>query len=165
MRVMESPVLIEQYKHWGGSAVPVPYAEVYNSLQQGLVDGQENPLQTIFLNKYHEVQNYVIESYHGTMTYLLMANKPWFDGLPDNVKQVILEAEEAGRLAAREDLAKKEDDYREQIKASGVNFYRLTDEEIAAFREASLPLHKKIYNTPEQLELLEKLYAAIEAVQ
>lgn len=165
MRVMESPVLIEQYAHWGGSAVPVPYAEVYNSLQQGLVDGQENPLQTIFLNKYFEVQNHVIESYHGTMTYLLMANKGWFDALPDNVKAVILEAEEAGRKAAREDLAKKEDDFRQQIIATGVNYYKLTDEEIAAFREASLSLHAKVYNTPEQQALLEKLYAAIEAVQ
>jgi C4-dicarboxylate-binding protein DctP len=165
MRVMESPVLIEQYAAWGGKAIPVPYSEVYNSLQQGVVDGQENPLQTIFLNNYHEVQENIIQSYHGGMTYVLMANKPWFDGVSDNVKEVLAEAEEAGRTAAREKLAEVESDYLQKIKDSGVNYYELTEEEIAAFREASLPMHKKVYNKPEQLELLDKLYDAIEEAQ
>ncbi|RKQ29286.1 TRAP transporter substrate-binding protein [Oceanobacillus halophilus] len=165
MRVMESPVLIEQYETWGGTAIPVPYAEVYNSLQQGTVDGQENPLQTIFLNNYHEVQDNIIESYHGTMTYVLMANQGWYQGLSDDLKEVIAEAEEAGRTAAREDLAETENDYRQQIKDSGVNYYEFTEEEIAAFREASRPMHEEVYNTPEQLELLEKLYQAIDEVQ
>lgn len=162
MRVMESPILIEQYKTWGGNAIPVPYSEVYNSLQQGVVDGQENPLQTIYLNNYHEVQKNIIQSYHGAMTYVLMANKNWFDGLSDQLKEVIAEAEVEGHSAAREKLASVEADYVQKIKDSGVNYYELTAEEIAAFREASLPMHKKVYNKPEQLELLDKLYTAIE---
>ncbi|OLS39215.1 TRAP transporter substrate-binding protein [Bacillus sp. MRMR6] len=165
MRVMESPLLIAQYENWGGTAIPVPYSEVYNSLQQGVVDGQENPLQTIFLNNYHEVQKNIIQSYHGTMTYVLMANKPWYDGLSDQLKEVLAEAEIEGHNAAREKLASVEADYIQKIKDSGVNYYELTEEEIAAFREASLPMHKKVYNKPEQLELLDKLYEAIEKVQ
>lgn len=162
MRVMESPLLIEQYKNWGGNAIPVPYSEVYNSLQQGVVDGQENPLQTIFLNNYHEVQENIIESYHGTMTYLLMANKAWYDGLSEQLKEVVAEAEIEGHNAARKKLAEVEDDYRQQIIASGVNYYKLTDDEIDAFRNASLPMHKKVYSSSEQLELLDKIYNAIE---
>lgn len=165
MRVMESPILIEQYVKWGGNAIPVPYAEVYNSLQQGVVDGQENPLQTIFLNNYHEVQKNIIESYHGTMTYVLMANKNWYDGLSDELKEVITEAEIEGHTAAREKLADDEEGYVQKIKESGVNYYKLTDEEIKAFRDASLSMHKEMYNKPEQLELLDKIYKAIEDVQ
>lgn len=165
MRVMESPILIEQYVNWGGNAIPVPYSEVYNSLQQGVVDGQENPLQTIYLNNYHEVQKNVIESYHGAMTYVLMANKGWYDGLSDSLKQVIEEAEIEAHNAARSKLAAVEQDYLQKIIDSGVNYYKLTDEEIAAFREASLPMHEKVYNKPEQLELLNKLYDAIEAAK
>ncbi|KHF39466.1 TRAP transporter substrate-binding protein [Halalkalibacter okhensis] len=164
MRVMESPLLIAQYEAWGGNAIPVPYAEVYNSLQQGVVDGQENPLQTIYLNNYHEVQENIIESYHGTMTYILMANQAWFSGLPDELKQVILQAEEEGRMAARQTLSDVEDDYRQSIIDSGVNYYELTEEEIEAFRNASLPMHKEVYNKPEQLELLDKIYEAIDLV-
>lgn len=162
MRVMESPLLIDQYKLWGATAVPVPYAEVYNSLQQGIVDGQENPLQTIFLNNYHEVQGNIIESYHGTMTYLLIANKSWFDGLPEAARATILEAEEEGRAAARASLAETEDDYRQKIKDAGVDFYQLTDEEIEVFREVSESFHAETYNKPEQLELLEKVKEEIE---
>ncbi|RNF39955.1 TRAP transporter substrate-binding protein [Planococcus salinus] len=162
MRVMESPLLIAQYEHWGANAIPVPYAEVYNSLQQGVVDGQENPLQTIFLNNYHEVQNNIIESYHGTMTYLLMANQGWFDGLSEDVQELILDAEEQGKQAARENLSETEEDYRQQIIDSGVEYYELSDEEYEAFKEASEPFHEEVYNTPEQLELLEKVKAEIE---
>ncbi|WP_261384242.1 TRAP transporter substrate-binding protein [Planococcus sp. CPCC 101016] len=162
MRVMESPLLIEQYKTWGANAIPVPYAEVYNSLQQGVVDGQENPLQTIFLNNYHEVQNNIIEGYHGTMTYLLMANQGWFDGLSDEVKELILQAEEEGKQAARTALSETEEDYRQQIIDSGVEYYELTDAEIEKFREVSEPFHEEVYNTPEQLELLKKVKEEIE---
>src|SRR5699024_5431930 len=139
MRVMESPLLIDQYKQWGANAIPVPYAEVYNSLQQGVVDGQENPLQTIFSNNYHEVQNHIIESYHGTMTYVLLTNKSWFEDLPDEVQTLILEAEEEGKAAARTSLREKEKEYRQQIIDSGVDYYELTDEEIEVFKELSEP--------------------------
>ncbi|QKS73314.1 TRAP transporter substrate-binding protein [Paenalkalicoccus suaedae] len=164
MRTMESPVLLAQYEGWGGNPIPVPYSEVYNALQQGIVDGQENPLQTIFLNNYHEVQDTVIESYHGSMTYILMANQGWFNGLPEETQTLIRQAEEEARMAARQALEDTEDQFREDIIATGVNYYELTAEEIDAFREASLPIHAAEYSTPEQQELLEKLYQEIEAV-
>lgn len=165
MRVMDSKVLIDQYEYWDANPVPVPYAEVYNSLQQGVVDGQENPLQTIFLNNYHEVQDYIIETYHGTMTYILIANQSWFETLPENTKELIREAEEAGRKAARESLDETEDEYREKLDASDATFYQFTDEEIEKFREFSEPLHKESYGEPHQLELLEKIKAEIDKVE
>ena len=164
MRTMESPVLLAQYEGWGGNPIPVPYSEVYNALQQGIVDGQENPLQTIYLNNYHEVQDYVIESYHGSMTYILMANKGWFDGLPSETQALIREAEEEARNAARQALDDTEDEFRQNIIDSGVTYYELTDEEIEVFREASLPIHAEEYSTPEQQELLERLYEKIAEV-
>ncbi|MGP4105968.1 TRAP transporter substrate-binding protein [Virgibacillus sp. L01] len=164
-RVMESPLLISQYELWGANAIPVPYAEVYNSLQQGVVDGQENPLQTIFLNNYHEVQNNIIESYHGTMTYLLMANQGWFKGLSGDTKELIKEAQEKGRDDARKALKETEQEYRQKIIDSGVDYYELSDEEVEKFREVSEPFHKEVYNKPEQLELLKKVKEKIAETQ
>lgn len=164
MRVMESPLLIDQYKMWGANAIPVPYAEVYNSLQQGIVDGQENPLQTVFLNNYHEVQNNIIETNHGTMTYLLMSNQSWFEGLDGDLQELIIEAEKEGRNAARENLEKTEDDYRQKIIDSGAEFYQLSEDEIANFREVSQSFHEEAYNQPEQKELLKKVKEKIEEV-
>jgi len=162
MRVMESPLLIEQYKLWGANAVPLGYAEVYNALQQGVVDGQENPLQTIFLNNYQEVQGNVIESYHGAMTYVLLANQSWFEGLPEEAQTIILEAEEEGKTAARTSLAETEADYKQKIIDSGVTYTELTDEEIEVFREISEPFHEEAYNKPNQIELLKKFKEEIE---
>lgn len=157
MRVMESQPLIRQYAHWGGNAIPVPYAEVYNALQQGIVDGQENPLQTIYLNNYHEVQDYIIESYHGSMTYILMANLEWFDSLDEETQQLIVHAEEEGRNEARESLEQTEDQYREDLIASGVNYHELTPEEIDVFREASRDLWDEIYDEDHEIEILNRI--------
>ncbi|MFD2705877.1 TRAP transporter substrate-binding protein [Salibacterium lacus] len=165
MRTMESPALITQYEEWGGSAEPVAYAEVYNALQQGVVDGQENPLQTIYLNDFHKVQDYVVESYHGTMTYLLMANQSWFNGLNEQTQEAVKEAEAAGVEAAREDLAATEDEYRQNIKDSEAEYYELTEEEIANFREASQPIHDEIVQDESQQEILSKLKEKINEVR
>lgn len=157
MRVMESQPLIRQYAHWGGNAIPVPYAEVYNALQQGIVDGQENPLQTIYLNNYYEVQDYVIESHHGSMTYILMANLDWFESLDEETQELIIQAEEEGRNEARESLEETEDQYREDLIASGVNYHELTQEEIDVFRDASRELWEEIYSDDEQREILNRI--------
>lgn len=162
MRVMESPLLLSQYQAWGGTPVALPYAELYNGLQQGIVDGQENPLQTIYLNNYHEVQNQIIQSYHGGMMYVMISNKNWFDGLSEDIQNIIIEAEEEGRIEARKVLLETENEYIENIKASGVNYYELTPEEIEEFTKASRPVHEEHYNKEWQKDYINRLYDAIE---
>ena len=162
MRVMEAPILLSQYKAWGASPVALPYAELYNGLQQGIVDGQENPLQTIFLNNYHEVQGEIIQSYHGVMMYVMVANKAWFDGLPADIQDIVEEAELEGRLKARDVLAETEADYVEKIKASGVHYYELTQDEIAEFTKVSRVVHEEHCTTEWQKDYIQRLYVTIE---
>lgn len=164
IRVMSSPLLEDQYKLWGANPTMIEYAELYNSLQQGVVDGQENPLQSIYLNNYHEVQDYVIEGYHGIMSYLFMANKAWFDGLSEDVQNIIMEAEEEGKTAAREALAETEDETRQNIIDAGVTYYELTEEEIEVFKDSTATFHEEVYGEPHQLEILNQIKAKIEEV-
>ncbi|MDR2174633.1 MAG: TRAP transporter substrate-binding protein [Synergistaceae bacterium] len=161
IRVMDSPLLISQYTAWGATAVPIAYSELYNSLQQNVVDGQENPIQTIVLNNYQEVQGQIIQSYHGTMTYILMSNKQWFDGLDAEMRGFIAEAEKFGRAACRENYAIQEKKYIETVRnAPNVHYYSLTDDEIAQFREASRPVYAEHAVTDWQKQYLEKLREA-----
>jgi C4-dicarboxylate-binding protein DctP len=161
IRVMDSPLLISQYTAWGATAVPIAYSELYNSLQQNVVDGQENPIQTIVLNNYQEVQGEIVQSYHGTMTYILMANKAWFDGLTPEMQGFILEAEKFGRVASRENYAVQENNYIETVKnAPNVHYYSLTDDEIAQFREASKPVYDEHATSDWQKGSLQKLQKA-----
>ncbi|MDN5788010.1 TRAP transporter substrate-binding protein, partial [Pseudorhodobacter sp.] len=66
-RVMDSKILIEQMNALGSSAIALPFGELYTSLQTGVVDGEENPLDTIQRMKFYEVQKYLLISEHGAM--------------------------------------------------------------------------------------------------
>lgn len=154
MRVMPSPLLIAQYKAWGANPVPIEYSELYNALQQKIVDGQENPIQTIAMNKYYEVQDTMIMSNHGYLAYVFVANKAWFEGLPNEYKEIVTKAEKEAREAERKAAADKESQYLEEIKKSKIKIYSLTDEERKAFAEASKSVHEEFAKTPHMKELL-----------
>lgn len=166
IRVMESPLLIAQYENWGATATPIPYTELYSALEQGTVDGEENPIQSIESNKYYEVQGQIIQSYHGTMTYILMANAEWFNGLPTDVQDAIVEAEKYGRQETRKAYAEKEAQYIETVKnAEGVNYYELTPEEIEVFRESVQPVYDKQTQGSEwQADYVKRLQEAFAAM-
>ena len=141
------------------------YSEVYNALQLGIVDGQENPIQTVYMNKYYEVQNNIIESYHGSMTYMLIANQEWYEALNPETQEMIKHAEQEARKASRDALAEVEDDYRQEIKNSAENYYQFTDEDIAEFRSVTEPLWEEVYNTPKQQKILNSVRAEIEKIE
>lgn len=166
IRVMESPLLIAQYENWGATATPIAYAELYSALEQGTVDGEENPIQTIVLNNYHEVQSQIIQSYHGTMTYILMANLDWFNGLPEDVQDAIVEAEAYGRQETRKAYAEKEAEYLEIVKnAEGVHYYELTEDEVATFQASVQPVYDSQTQGSEwQADYVQRLQDAFAAL-
>ena len=166
IRIMESPLLKAQYENWGAIATPIAYNELYSALEQGTVDGEENPIQTIVLNNYHEVQGEIIQSYHGTMTYILMANLDWFNSLPEDVQEAIVEAEAYGREESRKDYAEKEQEYLDVVKnAEGVHYYELTDEEIEAFKATVQPVYdSQTAGSEWQADFVQRLQDAFAAL-
>ncbi len=161
MRVMPSPLLLEQYKAWGANPVPIEYAELYNALQQKIVDGQENPLSTIAMNKFYEVQDTIVMSNHGFLAYVCIANEKWFDKLSPENQKIIRDAEIVGHEVQRKELAAKEAAYLEEIKKSGIKVIELTDENRRAFLEASLGIHKQFADTDRKKEILEAVNKAL----
>ena len=142
MRILDSPVLAAQYENWGAEAVPATYSELYSVLEDGVAHGQENPVQTIALNRYQDVQSQMVQSYHGVMHYVLLTNAEWFNGLPENVQEAVIEAEEYGRKEARKAYAKQEADYIAALEsAEGVHYYELTPEEISVFQASVQPVY------------------------
>ncbi|MDD3312129.1 TRAP transporter substrate-binding protein [Pseudodesulfovibrio sp.] len=133
-RVMDSKILIEQFKAIGASAIALPFSELYTALQTGVVDGEENPLDTIQRMKYFEVQKNFVISYHGLMEDFVLFNQMWWEGLPENYRTIIRDAflEVIPELVAHkaQAVAAALDD----IKSHGVNVRVLTSEEKAQFR-------------------------------
>ncbi len=161
IRVMPSPQLVEQYKSWGANPIPIEYAELYNALQQHIVDGQENPLQTIAMAKLYEVQDYMTISNHGFLGYLFIINNRWFNKQSAEVQSLIIECEEGARKAEREAQAVGEAKFLEQISQSKIVISELTDENRAKFVEVSTPLHAKfVEGSKSKTELLEAVYGA-----
>ena len=91
-RVMESPVYIALVKALGASAVPMAFPEVYTGLQQGVVDGQENPVSTFMMSKLNEVQKYLSLDGHLYSPQNIVINEKIFQGYPKEVRDIITEA-------------------------------------------------------------------------
>lgn len=144
-RVMDSTILIEQFKAVGAAAIALPFGELYTSLQTGLVDGQENPLDTIQRMKFYEVQKHLVVSNHGAMEDVILFNPAWWSALPDAHKAVITAAFEE---VIPDLIAHKQASVTaalEEIKASGITVSELTAEQKAAFREKMYPATRAAY--------------------
>ncbi|WP_417768921.1 TRAP transporter substrate-binding protein [Stappia sp.] len=166
-RVMDSNILIEQFKAVGASAIALPFGELYTSLQTGVVDAQENPLDTIRAMKFYEVQKHLVVSNHGAMEDVILFNPTFWSSLPEEHRTVITEAfaEVIPDLIAHKKAAVAAS--LEEIKAAGVDVRELSAEEKVAFREAMYPPARDAYvqgAAEEGLQLVllyEQEYAAL----
>lgn len=134
-RVMDSSILIEQFNALGASAIALPFGELYTSLQTGVVDGQENPLDTIKAMKFYEVQKNLVVSDHGAMEDVILFNPMFWDSLPENYQSIIKEAfaEVIPELTAHKAAAVAAS--LETIKEAGTNVRVADEAERAAFRD------------------------------
>ncbi|GMV48271.1 MAG: TRAP transporter substrate-binding protein [Burkholderiaceae bacterium] len=110
MRTMENPVHVAAYKGFGIITTPMAFPEVFTALQQGTVDGQENPLSVIMSAKFDQVQKYLTLTGHVYSPALFLMNKAAYDKLAAADKQAFLdaarEAVKANRARVDEDDAK-----------------------------------------------------------
>ncbi|UUP18033.1 TRAP transporter substrate-binding protein DctP [Nitratireductor thuwali] len=88
-RVMTNPLLVESYQAFGATPTPLPWGEVYGGLQTNIIQGQENPMFFIESTKMYEVTDYITCAGHNNFTTAVMANKDFFDGLPDEDQLMI----------------------------------------------------------------------------
>ncbi|CTQ47449.1 TRAP transporter substrate-binding protein [Roseibium aggregatum] len=144
-RVMDSNILIEQFNALGASAIALPFGELYTSLQTGVVDGEENPLDTIQRMKFYEVQKHLVLSSHGAMEDVILFNTAWWDSLPEEYQTIITDAfqEVIPDLIAHK--AESVAAALEEIKASGIDVRDMSAEEKAAFREKMYPAGRAAY--------------------
>lgn len=158
MRTLQAPTILATYRTYGANPTAMAYVEVYNGLQQGVVEGQENPLANIYSMKFYEVQDYMTLTGHAYHTYAAIMNKQAWDSLPDDLKKVVEDAMIVGRDAARQYTAEDEAKILEEI-ADDIEIQELTAEGRAAFIEASQPIYEE-FGPMVTPELMEKALAA-----
>lgn len=140
-RIQPSDVLRSQFAAWGGAeATPLAFAEVYNALQQGVIDGQENPYSNIESQNMHTVQDFISVSEHGYIGYVLVINEEFMSGLPDDLQEVVSEAATQASTYNREIAAELNEESRQTIEDEGsTEIIELSPEERQAFKAAVVP--------------------------
>jgi C4-dicarboxylate-binding protein DctP len=140
-RIQPSGVLESQFAQIGASTKKIAFAETFGALQNGTVQGAENPWSNIYSKKMHTVQPYVTESNHGVLDYMLVSNTTFWFRVPHQVRtelegiieQVTFEVNRAAEEANQAD--------RERIRKAGTSeIIELTTEQREAWREAMRPV-------------------------
>ena len=143
-RIQASDVLEAQFRALGANPQKMAFAEVYQALQTGVVDGQENTWSNIYSQKFHEVQKTIAETNHGVIDYMVVANAKWWDGLPPDVKKGLSEAMAEATAYANKLAEDINQDDRKKIEAAGkAKIQKLSKEDTAAWRKSMEPVWKK----------------------
>jgi tripartite ATP-independent transporter DctP family solute receptor len=162
IRVQESKIWIQFMNRLGAVATPIPFGELYSALQQKVVDGQENPVATIYSMKFYEVQKYLSLTGHTYEPAHVIANPKWFNGLDPKHQAIILKAAADAAVYQRQTLADKDKERFEVIKKAGVVIEENPDK--AAFAKATEDLYKVLADTvPEKL--VQKIKDQVAAVK
>ena len=137
-RLMETPVHLKSVEVWSGIPTPMAIGEVFTALQQGTIDGQENPLPIIDTFKFYEVQKYLSVTEHFySATPLLIQKKIW-DKISKENQAIILEAAYAGKDVCRAKNAEKEKVLLDHFRSKGMEI-NYADKD--AFFKASKPVY------------------------
>lgn len=145
LRIQSSKVLEEQMRALKAIPQVMPFSEVYQALQTGVVDGTENPISNFYTQKMQEVQKYLAITDHGYLGYAVIVNKKFWDELPADVRtQLEAAMKEATDYANKIAKESNEKDL-ESVKASGkTEVTVLTPEQRAAFKKVLVPVHDEM---------------------
>jgi len=139
-RVMSSDVLVAQMEAIGGTPQKMAFSEVYGSLQQGVVDGQENVWSNIYGKKFFEVQDGITETNHGVIDYLVVTSVDWLDSLDVDVRdQFLTILNEVTELRNAESFAVNQTN-RQAIIDAGTEVRMLTPEQRQSWVDAMKPV-------------------------
>ncbi|WP_235776310.1 TRAP transporter substrate-binding protein [Robertmurraya massiliosenegalensis] len=141
IRTMQNQTHIEAWKLLGANPTPMAFGELYTALQQGTVDGQENPFGLIVANKFYEVQKYLTVTNHVYAPNVIITNKNFFDGLPEDLQEVftsvVKEAIEYNRQLAQEE----EKTAREALEAEGMEVYEFSTDDLKQMQQIVEPVY------------------------
>jgi C4-dicarboxylate-binding protein DctP len=144
-RIQSSKVLEAQFRALGAIPQVMAFSEVYQALQTGVVDGQENTPSNMFTQKFHEVQKYTTLTNHGYIGYVVVVNKKFWDDLPADIRTQLTKAMDEATVYSNEISEKENAEGLEDIKKSGkTELITPTAAETAAMRKAMEPLYQEM---------------------
>jgi TRAP-type transport system periplasmic protein len=142
IRVPESEVRLETFKALGSSPLPMAWSEVFTALQQGTIDGQENPLSVVSSSSFYDVQKYLTISNHVYSPATLFINSSKWESLSKDQQDIILEAAREGRDLNRKMNQEMDDKLIDELGDKGMEVTVIED--VKPFQEATKEVWKKV---------------------
>ncbi|MCV0394186.1 MAG: TRAP transporter substrate-binding protein [Rhizobiaceae bacterium] len=158
LRTMENPTHITAFETLGAAPTPMAWPEVISALQQGTIDGQENPLSVITSAKLSEVQEYLTLSGHVYSPAMLLVSKQLWDQMSPEDQQVFRDGAAQGVAAMRAFVDDVEKTGAEKLREEGMEIGELSAEQKAAFQEALGAAYEQYYQTYSK-ELIDRIIA------
>jgi TRAP-type C4-dicarboxylate transport system substrate-binding protein len=156
-RVPNIAILFETWKAFGADPVAMDFMQVYTSMQQGIIEGQDNPLQVTISYSLFEVQNYQMVWDYIHFPVFVNANADWWAGLPPKVQEIILESYEEAKAFLVEAGKTEKEDMLKQIEAKGLTIVYLSPEAIAEFRTVANEFNRSYLGDLWGLDILDRV--------
>jgi len=138
LRVPPAPLFLMFTKSVGADATPIAFSDVYTALQQGLVDGQENPLPTIMAKKFYEVQSHIVLTGHITESMVTVVGSHVWNKLTPDDQKVFADTMKEAAAKATESIEASERILAGAFRKLGMT---VVEPDREAFRKAAIPLH------------------------
>jgi C4-dicarboxylate-binding protein DctP len=143
-RIQASDVLEAQFRAVGANPQKMAFSEVYQALQTGVVDGQENTWSNIYSQKFYEVQKTIAETNHGVIDYMVVTNAKWWDGLPADIRAGLAEAMKEATAYGNGLASEFNKRDRKLIEEAGkAKIQTLTPADLELWKKAMAPVWKK----------------------
>jgi len=153
LRVPNNALYVEFFSACGAVTTPMNFSEVYNALQLNTLDGQENPVDVPYSNKFYEVQKYISGTNHMADAWLVGINSGLFNGLSDKQKEAIQKAGEEVQQWNVEFMKEKDATALQTLLDNGMEYNDITEEGRREFVELSKSCYDKFKNLIKDDEL------------
>ena len=163
LRVIQTPVFVNTFNALGANPVPMAIGELYTSLEQKTVDGQENPVAVILTKKFYEVQKYMTLSRHIYSPQSVVISTKFWDRLNDAEKKIIIQAAKESTPYQRAVSREQDKAGVEQLKKYGVQVSELSPKERQRWQDQLQPVIEKSAEAigAETIQELRKVLAAV----
>lgn len=143
IRTMQNPIHLDAFEALGSNPQPMAFSEVFTALESNTIDGQENPIPTIYTQRYNEVQDYMSLTSHVYTPYIMLAGKSFWDTLSDVEKEIIQEAAFEARDFQREYSREENEKALQELEDAGMSINVVSEEERAKMAEVIAPVNEK----------------------
>ncbi len=157
LRVPESEVRLATFKALGSNPLPMAWSEVFTALQQGTIDGQENPLSVVVSSSFYDVQKYLTITNHVYSPATLFINSNKWNELSDEQKEIVKNAAKAGQEVNRKMNEEQDNAAIAELEEKGMEISEIVD--VNEFQQATKGVWDEVVNSigGDAKELLSKI--------